>query len=760
MSTQASTHPHNSGLRARIAALEAENSALRTQLMDHRATAVAAGVESEASRARDPEQASAAEANRLALRTLEQANASLRLANAELIESRAAHHVGELRLRLILDSATDFAIITIGLDGCVTGWNAGARNILGWEEAEILGRSAEVIWTPEDLAAGAPAAEMQTTRQQGRAADERWHLRHDGSRFWASGLMTPMRNDAGTLLGYLKILRDRTRRRAIEASLRDSENRFRTLAESIPNFVFRSRSTGERLWGSPQWIAYSGLSEEGSLGLGWLDAVHPEDRAATMTAWAAAEASGLFSIEHRTRRAADGSYRWFQSRAVPMRDEVGRITEWFGTSTDIDDQVRAREVLARGREELEALVAERTTELAHALDALRIEVAERIRAEETLRQAQKMEAVGQLTGGIAHDFNNMLQGAVGGLETARRRIAQDRAKEAERYLDLAREAVDRGAGLTRRLLAFARQQRLEPKLVGPDGLVAGMADLIRRTVGPGVKVELDLHEDTGSVLCDANELESTLLNLSINARDAMPEGGRLTIGTADAELSATDIDGQEGAAPGGYVAISVTDTGEGMRPEVLERVFEPFFTTKPVGQGTGLGLSQVYGFVRQSGGIVQLESALGQGTTVRLYLPRQEQSGEAEQQPVAPAPERAGAGHTVLLVDDEDAVRGPVAERLRELGYRVLEVTDGPAALRLLQSSPHLDLLVTDVGLPNGMNGRQVAEAMRERLPGLPVLFITGYAGSALPAGIEVIGKPFELDALARRVQALLRAGR
>jgi PAS domain S-box-containing protein len=756
MSTRDSTHPDDSGPHARIAALEAENAALRAQLKGHQAAAVVAGAEHDADLARAQEQASTATADRLALGTLEQANAALRLFNAELTESRAAHHAGEQCMRLILESATNFAIITTGLDGRVTGWNSGARNIFGWDEAEILGESAKVIWTSADLVAGAPEAEMRIAREQGRAADERWHLRRDGSRFWASGLMTPMRDDSGTLLGYLKILRDRTERRAVEAALRESENRFRILAESIPNFVFRSRSSGERIWGSPQWIAYSGLSEGESLGLGWLDAVHPDDRAKTMAAWTAAEASELFSVEHRTRCAADGTYRWFQSRAVPMRDEVGRVTEWFGTSTDIDDQMCAREVLARGREELEALVGERTIELAHTLDALRTEAAERARAEETLRQAQKMEAVGQLTGGIAHDFNNMLQGVAGGLETARRRITQGRADEAGRYLEMAREAVGRAAGLTRRLLAFARRQRLDPKAIDPDGLVAGIADLLRRTVGPGVKVELDLHDGTGSVLCDANELESALLNLCINARDAMPEGGRLMIGTADAELSAADIAEQEGAAPGDYVVISVTDTGEGMQPEVLERVFEPFFTTKPVGQGTGLGLSQVYGFVQQSGGLVRLESVSGRGTTVRLYLPRQERGATTGPPPAAPVPQFA-TGQTVLLVDDEDGVRGPAAERLRELGYQVLAVADGPAALRLLQASSRVDLLVTDVGLPNGMNGRQVAEAARERMPALPVLFITGYAGSALPDGVEVIGKPFELDALARRVQAMLR---
>jgi len=504
------------------------------------------------------------------------------------------------------------------------------------------------------------------------------------------------------------------------------------------------------------------MSEEESLGLGWLNGLHPDDRAATMAAWAEAESRGIFSVEHRTFRAADSSYRWFQSRAVPVRDGQGRIVEWLGTSTDIDDQVHAREVLARSREELEALVAERTHDLAHALDALRTEATERARAEEARRQGQKLEAVGQLTGGIAHDFNNMLQGVAGGLDMARRRIAQGRAEEAGRHLDAAREAVGRAAGLTQRLLAFARRQRLDPKPVEPDALIAGMADLIRRTMGAGIKVELDLRDGVWRVLCDANELENALLNLCINARDAMPEGGRLTINTEEVHLSASDITAQDEGGLGDYLVILVADTGQGIPPNVLARVFEPFFTTKPLGQGTGLGLSQVYGFVQQSGGFVRVDSTLGQGTTVRLYLPRHQGhiAEAATSRQTSSLSEQGDTGQVVLLVDDEDAARAPAAERLRELGYRVLEAADGPAALRLLQSSEPPSLLITDVGLPNGMNGRQVAEAVRERVPGIPVLFITGYARTALPPGVEVIGKPFELDTLAQRVQSALAAGR
>ncbi len=493
------------------------------------------------------------------------------------------------------------------------------------------------------------------------------------------------------------------------------------------------------------------------MGLGWLNAVHPDDRARTMAAWAEAEGRGHFAVEHRTYKSADGTWRWFQSRAAPVRDANGRAVEWFGTSTDIDDQVRARELLARGREELEAQVAERTAELRHAFDSLQAETAQRERAEATLRQMQKMEAVGQLTGGIAHDFNNMLQGIAGSVEMAGRRASEGRTADVLRLLDHARHGVNRAAGLTRRLLAFARRQRLEPKPVDPDAVVAGMADLVRRTVGPAIRLDLRLRDGRARVLCDPTELESALLNICINARDAMPAGGELTIGTDDIDLTAADLIGSEGAEPGGYVAISIADTGKGMPATVMERAFEPFFTTKPLGHGTGLGLSQVYGFVHQSGGVVRLESAPGKGTTVRILLPQRAQAIAAESA-VAPsaAPNEAGPGQAVLLVEDEYIVRASAAERLRELGYRVLEAADGPAALYLLESGTQVDMLVTDVGLPNGMNGRQVAEAVRERRPGIPLLFITGYSGAELPPGSDVIDKPFDLDSLARQVQASL----
>jgi PAS domain S-box-containing protein len=675
-----------------------------------------------------------------------------RLRTAEALRDREARlRTSEERFRRIAEIET-VGVIFFDTEGRITDGNAAFLRMAGFTRADLeagLLRWDELTppeWMPQTLRG---IEELKTTGQG--TPFEKQYIRKDGSRWW--GLFAGRMLDDDTAV---ELVLDITDRKAAEHALRDSEARLRSLIEGIPQLVFRSHSSGERIWGSPQWIVYTGLSEAESLGLGWLNAVHPDERAQTLAAWAEADARGLFSVEHRTYHAAEGTYRWFQSRAIPVRDAEGHIVEWFGTSTDIDDQVRAREVLTRDREDLEAQIAARTAELRTAMDSLQAEMLQRERAEAALRQVQKMEAVGQLTGGIAHDFNNMLQGIAGSLELVRLRAGEGRTKDVQRFLDAARQAVDRAAGLTRRLLAFARRQRLQPKPVDADELIAGMADLIRRTMGPAIRLELRLRDGRARVVCDPSELENVLLNLCINARDAMADGGQLMVGTDDVRLSATDVVGQEGAKPGDYVAISVSDTGQGMPADVLERAFEPFFTTKPIGQGTGLGLSQVYGFVRQSGGIVRLESALGQGTTVRLCLPQQEPVNAAEGPNTAPAPGEAQPGQAVLLVDDEDIVRAAVAERLRELGYRVLETADGPAALHLLDGGTCVDMLVTDVGLPNGMNGRQVAETVRERCPGIPVLFITGYAGMDLAPGSEVIDKPFDLDTLARRVQAAL----
>ena len=388
------------------------------------------------------------------------------------------------------------------------------------------------------------------------------------------------------------------------------------------------------------------------------------------------------------------------------------------------------------------------------------EAAQALRESEAkLHQAQKMETVGQLTGGVAHDFNNIVQVLTSGVALMERRIQQGRTDEVGKYLPAMRQAAENAAALTDRLLSFSRRQTLQPRGVEPGRLLGGMAELVQRTLGPFVELRIADHDGRLSVFCDPNQLESGLLNLAVNARDAMPDGGLLTIATRDRRLGVLDLADQEGVAPGDFVEFEVTDTGEGMTPEVLARVFEPFFTTKPPGKGTGLGLSQLYGFVSQSGGFMRIDSRPGEGTTVRLYLPARE--AEAAPAALAPTPADTRALRAkVLVVEDQAGVRAQIREALSEIGGEIVEAQDGHEGIAALEAGAAFDLLITDVGLP-GLNGREVADAARARAPQLPILLITGYAGSALggwqPTGrIEIMKKPFALDDLVARVRALL----
>jgi signal transduction histidine kinase len=422
--------------------------------------------------------------------------------------------------------------------------------------------------------------------------------------------------------------------------------------------------------------------------------------------------------------------------------------------------IEAQEAAA---EHLEALVAERTQELEKANEDLKSQMTERERVEASLRQSQKMEAVGQLTGGLAHDFNNLLTGIGGSLELTRARLSQGKADSVDRYITTAQEAVKRAAALTHRLLAFSRRQALEPKPTNVNRLVTGMEELIRRTVGPAIHVEVVGAGGLWSTLVDPNQLENALLNLCLNARDAMPQGGRLTIETANRwldERAARDHD----IAPGQYISLCVTDTGTGMEADVAAHAFDPFFTTKPLGQGTGLGLSMIYGFARQSGGQIRIYSEVGKGTTMCLYLPRHDDDPTFNDAVNFPkASESLGDGEVVLVIDDEPSIRMLIADVLSDTGYSVLEASDGPAGLRVLQSAARIDLLITDVGLPGGMNGRQVADAARTLRPDLRVLFITGYAENALMGnghlekGMHVLAKPFEVDRLATKIRELVK---
>jgi len=448
----------------------------------------------------------------------------------------------------------------------------------------------------------------------------------------------------------------------------------------------------------------------------------------------------------------DGSYRVADIRYLPRLDDDGTVLGIHVFVQDITARRDAETVLRTAAATLEARVAERTAEL----DA---QMVERGRIEAALRQAQKMEAVGQLTGGIAHDFNNMLTGIIGSIDIMKRRIAQGRVDDLDRFMDAASTSAKRAAALTHRLLAFSRRQSLDARSVDVNQLVGSLHDLLTRTLSERVALTIVPAPDTPFVLVDANQLESAILNLAINARDAMPDGGRLTVETRTMTIDESFTVARPGLAPGNYVTIAVSDTGTGMAPDVVEKVFEPFFTTKPIGQGTGLGLSMVYGFVQQSGGHVRIHSQPGMGTSVTLYLPVTANAGAVAEPEMHELP--VGTGQTVMLVEDDESVRLLVVELLTELGYATLEAGDAARAIPILQSGRTIDLLVSDVGLP-GMNGRQLAEIAREQRPTLPVLFITGYAEQAavrsgfLGPNMAMITKPFALDALAEKIRDML----
>ncbi len=440
-------------------------------------------------------------------------------------------------------------------------------------------------------------------------------------------------------------------------------------------------------------------------------------------------------------RRADGTERWIRETAIPLTDGTGRITAAICVFADVDEEVHRTQALRDLNQTLEARVT--------------AEIAERMKAEETLRQALKMEAIGQLTGGIAHDFNNLLQVIVGNLESLRRRAGSGMVAQnvVERFADNALRGAERGAQLTQRLLAFARRQALQPRVLDANSVISGMSDLLRRTLGENIHLEVTSATDPAPVLADPNQLENTLINLAVNARDAMPSGGTLRLDVHRV------IDPEVGDA----VMISVSDTGIGMTAELMEHVFEPFFTTKPPGQGTGLGLSQVYGFVRQSGGTVRLESKPGRGTTVRLLLPKADGSPVDHRDNPAGVPV-SGGNETILMVEDDAEVRAQSAGALRELGYHVLEAPDGAAALAILRAHPNVRLLFTDIGLP-GMNGRVLAERARSISPNLAIVFTTGYAQEALTAAeladpaTALLMKPFTYAALDRLIREVLSRG-
>ncbi|MCF5715670.1 PAS domain-containing protein, partial [Pseudomonas tremae] len=897
----------------------------------------------------------------------------------------------EARQRAVFVSAMDFAMILTDTDGVITDWNPGAEQVLGWTAEEMSGQSAERFFTPQDRASGQIDYEMHLALRQGRASDERWHVRKDGQLFWASGEMMPLRGAKGAHIGFVKILRDRTdehlagraieeaqeryrlaakatndaiwdwdlkadyilwndaleqayghplatldtssdwwiaqihpddrariyasihavidgngtawtdeyrfrrldgsyadildrghvirdaegsaarmigamldmsQMRKAEMALRRSEERSRTMLETIEaafaiievrfdaddspvdyrfieaNPAFE-RQAGvdlrgkwvtefapdlERFWfeayghvaktGEPtsfenyakafeRWFevkavrvgepadrqiavmfsdvtarrdaeerlrtseaisrenvervqlalaagaiigtwhwdllsdrfavdeAFSrafglepALGHEGLSLEQVIATVHPEDRPGLIEAINAVITEGsLYAHQYRVRR-ADGIYYWIEANGRVDRAEDGTPLSFPGVLINVDERRtvaaerdRATAALRSLNDTLEQRVAARTTEL--------------MQAEEKLRQSQKMEAVGQLTGGLAHDFNNLLAGISGALELMSTRIEQGRWSDVDKYIVTAQGAAKRAAALTHRLLAFSRRQTLDPQPTDVNRLMKGMTDLIQRTVGPSILVETIGTPRLWPTLVDASQLENALLNLCINARDAMPDGGRITIDASNrwVEDGATQV---HDLPEGQYLSLCVTDTGTGMTPEVMAKAFDPFFTTKPIGQGTGLGLSMIYGFANQSGGQVRIQSEVGKGTSIFIYLPRYDGAAVRDESDAhIPPVEFTQSGETILIVDDEPTVRMLLTDSLGDLGYTLIEAADSLAGLKLLRSDVHIDLLITDVGLPGGMNGRQMADAGREVRPQLKTLFITGYAENA-----------------------------
>jgi PAS domain S-box-containing protein len=592
-------------------------------------------------------------------------------------------------------------------------------------------------------------------------AEEYRLLQPDGELRWVFARGRCYKDHHGRPVRFLGAALDLTERKHTEQALRQSQTELQLIINAMPILIsYVDREERFRL-NNAAYLDWYGLTPQELYGRTIRDVIGEEAYflRAPYIAEALAGRSCSFSL-YTTHR--DGSNRHALMNYLPRHGADGAVNGFYIFVIDETERKKTEEALRNLNETLEERVSARTEQLAQANQRLQNEMFERERAEDALRHAQKMEAVGQLTGGIAHDFNNMLTGIIGSLDLMQRYIADGRANEIGRFTEAAVSSANRAAALTHRLLAFSRRQSLDRKQLNVNELIHSLEDLIRRTKGDPIELKLQLADDLWPVSTDVSQLENALLNLVINARDAMPDGGELLIETANVYLDGSDITTLEPVKAGDYLMLAVSDNGSGMTASVRSKAFDPFFTTKPIGQGTGLGLSMIYGFAQQSGGHVSLDSLPGQGTCVRLYLPRL-QGLELERPASAPIqqPAPAATGETVVVVEDDPAVRMLVLDLLRELGYQAFEAEDAKTALPLLESDLRVDLLVTDVGLP-GMNGRQLAEIARQHRPGLKILFMTGYAQKAaerqgfLEDGMDMVAKPFAIELLANKIRTMI----
>ena len=637
------------------------------------------------------------------------------------------------RLQLLIDGVVDYAVYLIGPDGLVASWNSGARRLQGYEPEEIIGRPYDMLFTPEDRARGVPQQALQTAARTGRFESEGWRVRKDGSRFWALATLDAVRQD-GELIGFAKITRDITERKQVRQRLVESEGRFRRLVDAVVDYaIFQLDRDGiVRTWNSGA-ERIKGYSADEIIGKHFSVFYSDEDRAAGAPARALETAAheGRFEAEGwRIRK--DGSRFWALVVIDPIRDEHGELIGFAKVTRDMTERMEVQRQLRE--------------------------------VQQKLATSQKMEAVGQLSGGIAHDFNNLLMIVLGNLETAQRQVKSvaEPHPNLQRAIAGAMRGAQRAAALTSRLLAFSRRQPLDPKPLDVNKFLAGAADFLQRSLGETIDVEEVGAAGVWQIEADPNQLESALVNLAINARDAMPGGGKVTIEATNIYADEHYCRANPELAPGQYVLICVSDTGSGMPPDVLSRAFEPFFTTKELGQGTGLGLSQVYGFVKQSGGHVKIYSEVDQGTTVKIYLPRYTRQLEDEVEDETDVLGTGEDGEVILVVEDDHDLRAYLTEVLRGLGYTVLAASSGTAALPILeQTSNRIDLLLTDVVMP-GLNGRELGRRAVQMRPNLRVLYMTGYSRNAvvhhgrLEEGVELLQKPITQNLLATRVRDVL----
>ncbi len=621
------------------------------------------------------------------------------------------------RYRLLVESITDYAIYMLDADGVVTSWNPGAERFKGYTAGEIIGRHFSCFYTPEEQEAGVPALALRTAQENGRFEREGWRVRKDGQRFWAHVIIDPIREPSGRLIGFAKITRDLTERKAAEESLRRSEEQFRLLVQGVTDYAIYMLDAQGRV---ASWNAgarrIKGYEQDEIVGEHFSRFYTQAERDAGLPAQGleTARREGRWEREGlRVRK--DGGTFWAHVVIDAIHDDDGQVIGFAKITRDITERKETQRQLESARE--------------------------------ALFQSQKMEAIGQLTGGVAHDFNNLLMAVLGSLELVRKRLPYD--PKITPLLDNAVQGAQRGAALTQRMLAFARRQELQLSSVDVAALTRGITSFLQRSLGPSVRIETRFPPGLPLARTDPGQLENAILNLAVNGRDAMPNGGLLLLSAHRVTLS------NDPELPAGdYVVLCVRDTGQGMDAQTLSRATEPFFTTKGVGKGTGLGLSMVHGLAAQSGGKLAINSQVGEGTTVEIWLP------VADEVEVA-APQEGSHQLAVLAVDDDPLVLTNTVALLEDLGHHVIQASSGSEALDALKYHPDLDAVVTDQAMP-GMTGLQLRDAIRQTHPHMPVLVVTGYA--EMPsAGPDVLklAKPFTQDELSEALSAaLLGAGK